>query len=362
LSFSHLQSIIIKYQGVFRKGGHMVTIYDVAIACGCSSSTVSKALNNYPDVSARTKDKVLKKAKEMGFVPNLQARALSTNKTWNIGVLFEDKSNSGLTHYFFSQVLQGVKEQAEEMGYDITFISKNLGGVDMTYLEHCNRRKIDGVVIACIEFEDPQVQELMASEIPVVAIDYQAKNISSIMSDNVTGLYEIMKYLIGLGHQDIVYVYGHEVYVTEERIRGFKKALENAGIPFREDMLIASKYSKRQENIEAVEEILSRSTLPTAVIFPDDCSAIWGINALRDNGIKVPEDISVAGFDGVEIGEMVFPRLTTIKQDTSRIGKEASLKCVQMLESKSNHTTKITVGVELIEGGTCTLPRKTREI
>jgi DNA-binding LacI/PurR family transcriptional regulator len=127
-------------------------------------------------------------------------------------------------------------------------------------------------------------------------------------------------------------------------------------------MLIASKYSKRQENIEAVEEILSRSTLPTAVIFPDDCSAIWGINALRDNGIKVPEDISVAGFDGVEIGEMVFPRLTTIKQDTSRIGKEASLKCVQMLESKSNHTTKITVGVELIEGGTCTLPRKTREI
>ena len=105
----------------------MVTIYDVAIACGCSSSTVSKALNNYPDVSARTKDKVLKKAKEMGFVPNLQARALSTNKTWNIGVLFEDKSHSGLTHYFFSQVLQGVKEQAEEMGYDIRSEERRVG-------------------------------------------------------------------------------------------------------------------------------------------------------------------------------------------------------------------------------------------
>jgi len=335
----------------------MVTIYDIANACGCSSATVSKALNNYPDVSAKTKERILKKAKELGFVPNSQARALSTNKTWNIGVLFEDKSHSGLTHYFFSQVLQGVKEQAEEKGYDITFISKNLGGGEMSYLEHCNNRKIDGLVIACIEFEDPQVQELMNSDISVVAIDYFNKNISSIMSDNVRGLYDLTKYLISLGHREIVYVYGHEVFVTEERIRGFKKALKEEGIPFHKDMLIRSRYGEKKENVEAVEELLKREKMPTAVLFPDDYSAIWGINTLRANGVRVPEDVSVAGFDGVEIGEMVSPRLTTIKQNTSRLGKEASLKCIQMLESKSNDNTQITVGVELIEGGTC-LPYK----
>lgn len=330
----------------------MITIYDLAKACGCSISTVSKALNNYPDVSLKTKERIMKKAKELGFVPNLQARALSTNKTWNIGVLFEDKSHSGLTHYFFSQVLQGVKEQAEEKGYDITFISKNLGGVDMSYLEHCNRRKIDGVVIACIDFTDRQVQELMDSDLPVVAIDYLSPNVSSIMSDNVTGVYELTKYLISLGHRDIVYVYGHEVFVTDERIRGFKKALEDHGIPFHPDMLVKSAYSERQENIEAVETIIARGHLPSAILFPDDCSAIWGINALRANGIRVPEDVSVAGFDGVEIGEMIYPRLTTIRQNTSRLGKEAALKCIQMLESSAHNNTRITVGVELIEGGT----------
>ncbi len=338
----------------------MVTIYDLANACGCSISTVSKALNNYPDVSAKTKERILKKAKELGFVPNLQARALSTNKTWNIGVLFEDKSNSGLTHYFFSQVLQGVKEQAEEKGYDITFISKNLGDDETSYLEHCKRRKIDGVVIACIEFDNPQVKELMESDLSVVAIDYYSKGISSIMSDNVRGLYELTNYLIALGHTEIVYVYGHAVHVTEERIRGFKKALERSEIPFREDMLIESRYSTRVENEEAVELILKRKTLPTAAIFPDDYSAIWGINGFRSRGIKVPEDISVAGFDGIEIGEMIYPRLTTIKQNPLRLGKEASLKCIQMIESKSSEISRITIGVELIQGGTSTGPRKVR--
>ena len=105
----------------------MVTIYDLAKACGCSSATVSKALNNYSDVNVNTKERILKMAKEMGFTPSSQARALSTKKTWNIGVLFEDENNSGLTHYYFSRVLQAVKEQVEEKGYDLTFISKNFG-------------------------------------------------------------------------------------------------------------------------------------------------------------------------------------------------------------------------------------------
>jgi len=335
----------------------MVTIYDVANSCGCSSSTVSKALNNYPDININTKERIIKKAKEMGFVPNLQARSLSMNKTWNIGVLFEDQSHSGLTHYFFSQILQAVKEQAEEKGYDITFIAKNLGGVEMTYLEHCNRRKIDGVVIACIDFEDPQVKELMASDIPVVAIDYYTENISAIMSDNVKGLYDLTKYLISLGHRDIVYVTGHEVHVTEERIRGFRKALEEAGIPFSENRLIQSMYCEKDRNIDAVQVILEREVLPSAVIFPDDYSAIWGINALRSSGVKIPEEVSVAGFDGVEIGEMIYPRLTTVKQNTARLGKEASLKCIQMLESKANDNSRIMIDVELIKGGTCQPPK-----
>lgn len=337
----------------------MVTIYDLAKACGCSSATVSKALNNYTDVNINTREKIQKMAKEMGYTPSSQARALSTKKTWTIGVLFEDENNSGLTHYYFSRVLQAVKEQVEEKGYDLTFISKNLGGDHMTYLEHCRWRNTEGVIIACIDFKDPQVIELIESEMPVVTIDYVADNLNAIMSDNFAGLYELTSHLISLGHKDIIYAYGHPSYVTSERIYGFKRALEDAGIELDENNLIESRYDDKARNIQVINKIMERDSLPSAIIFPDDYSAVWGIKTLREMGLRIPEDISIAGFDGLEIGEMINPRLTTMMQNTRRIGNEAALKCIQMLESKSHDTTRVICGISLIEGGTCAAPRQT---
>lgn len=337
----------------------MVTIYDLAKACGCSSATVSKALNNYTDVNINTREKIQKMAKEMGYTPSSQARALSTKKTWTIGVLFEDENNSGLTHYYFSRVLQAVKEQVEEKGYDLTFISKNLGGDHMTYLEHCRWRNTEGVIIACIDFKDPQVIELIESEMPVVTIDYVAENLNAIMSDNFAGLYELTSHLISLGHKDIIYAYGHPSYVTSERIYGFKRALEDAGIELDENNLIESRYDDKARNIQVINKIMERDSLPSAIIFPDDYSAVWGIKTLREMGLRIPEDISIAGFDGLEIGEMINPRLTTMMQNTRRIGNEAALKCIQMLESKSHDTTRVICGISLIEGGTCAAPRQT---
>lgn len=338
----------------------MVTIYDLAKACGCSSATVSKALNNYTDVNLKTRERIQKMAKEMGYTPSSQARALSTKKTWTIGVLFEDENNSGLTHYYFSRVLQAVKEQVEEKGYDLTFISKNLGGDHMTYLEHCRWRNTEGVIIACIDFKDPQVLELIESEMPVVTIDYVAENLNAIMSDNFAGLYELTSHLISLGHKDIVYAYGHPSYVTSERIYGFKRAMEDAGIALSDSSLIESRYDDKTRNIQLINKLMESGQLPTAIIFPDDYSAVWGIKTLREMGLRVPEDISVAGFDGLEIGEMIHPRLTTMMQNTRRIGNEAALKCIQMLESKSQDTTRVICGISLIEGGTCAPPRQTQ--
>ncbi|MCK8061291.1 MULTISPECIES: LacI family DNA-binding transcriptional regulator [unclassified Fusibacter] len=336
----------------------MITIYDIAKACDCSSATVSKALNNYPDININTKERILEKAREMGFTPNSHARALSTKKTWNIGVLFEDESHSGLTHYYFSNILQAVKEQAEEKGYDITFISKNLGDVEMSYLKHCRRRKTDGVVITCIQFDNKQVQELMVSEIPVVLIDHISEFASSIVSDNFAGVYDLTSYLISLGHKDIAYIYGHESYVTTERIRGFKKAMVDADLDIPKSNFIKSNYHDKEATIQAVEMIVKSGNMPTAVIFPDDYCAVWAINTFRSLGVCIPEDISVAGFDGLEIGEMVDPRLTTMKQNTVQLGKQAALKCIDIVESKTETVTQLSVGLDLIKGGTCQEPRK----
>ena len=149
----------------------MPSLKDLAKECGVSVATVSKALNDQPDIAAATRERIRAAARRMGYLPNAAARALKTNRTYNLGVLFVDERQSGLTHEYFSAVLDSFKVEAEKRGYDITFINHNISGRSMTYLEHCHYRSVDGVVIACVNFYDPQVVELVNSDVPVVTID-----------------------------------------------------------------------------------------------------------------------------------------------------------------------------------------------
>ena len=136
-----------------------VTIKDVSAKCGLSISTVSKAFNNYADISLETRELVQRTAREIGYYPNAIARTLKTNRSYNLGVLFQEKRGTGLTHSFFASVLDAFKSAGEKRGYDITFINHNISGKSMSYLEHCHYRGVDGVVIACVNFYDPQVVE-----------------------------------------------------------------------------------------------------------------------------------------------------------------------------------------------------------
>ena len=149
----------------------MSSLKDLAQECGVSVATVSKALNGQSDISEATRTRVREAARRMGYVPNMAARSMKTNRTYNIGVLFVDERQSGLAHEYFSAVLDSFKVRVEQLGYDITFINRNLGGKTMTYLEHCHYRGVDGAVIACVDFTDPQVVELVNSDVPVVTID-----------------------------------------------------------------------------------------------------------------------------------------------------------------------------------------------
>ena len=149
----------------------MPSLKDLAKECGVSVATVSKALNDQPDIAQATRERIHAAARRMGYLPNAAARALKTNRTYNLGVLFVDEKQSGLTHEYFSAVLDSFKVEAEKRGYDITFINHNISGRSMSYLEHCHYRGVDGVVIACVNFYDPQVVELVNGDVPVVTID-----------------------------------------------------------------------------------------------------------------------------------------------------------------------------------------------
>lgn len=149
----------------------MTTIYDIARKVGCASSTVSKALNNSKEVSDKRKAEILAVAKELGYVPNSSARRLATKNSWSIGILFSEDLNIGLEHHFFSGILQAFKTYVEDLGYEVTFVSKKVGTQELTYLEWCKYKDIDGILIVTVDVNDENLNELRQSGIPIVSVD-----------------------------------------------------------------------------------------------------------------------------------------------------------------------------------------------
>lgn len=327
----------------------MVTIYDIAKKMGYAPATVSKALNNKLDISEKTRAKIQQCAKEMGYSPNSQAVALSTKKTWNIGVLSVDIQHSGLTHYMFSRVLDSIKNEAESHGYDITFISENIGGRETSYLEHAKYRRCDGVIIACIDFDKSPVEELVNGNIPVVVIDHDFVNCSSVSSDNADGMRKIVYYLKAQDYHDLVYFHGEECDVTVQRRAAFIEACNDFADIGTYEIIAGTYYSRTDAYNKTNVYFQSAKQIPSAIIYSDDYSAIGGMQCIRDLGYKIPDDIVVIGYDGIELGELITPSLTTVRQDTKRMGQLAVSILIREIEDEDIEKEKAIVPVKLIE-------------
>ncbi|MBQ9157472.1 MAG: LacI family DNA-binding transcriptional regulator [Eubacterium sp.] len=312
----------------------MVTIKDISRRCGVSPATVSKALNGYGDISAETMELVRRTAREMHYLPNAAARQLKTNSSHNIGVVFVDETMSGLTHEYFSTILNSVKEEAEGKGYDITFLSQSLGERKMSFLEHCRYRKCDGVVIASVNFESDSVLELIRSEVPVITIDYSYDNTSSVVSDNVEGAYGLTSYLIEMGHRKIAFIHGEPTSVTQKRLQGFHRALEEHGIDVPAEYVREGRYHDPESGRRDTGVLLNLSDPPTAIMFPDDYTYLGGLAEFEKRHLSVPEDISVVGYDGIHLSRVLRPQLTTWYQDAEAIGRDSVLKLIECIEHR----------------------------
>ena len=307
----------------------MVTIKDISKKCGVSPATVSKALNGYDDISPETVELVLQTAKELNYTPNAAARLLKTNRSHNIGVLFIDDSMSGLTHEYFSHILNSVKEEAEANGYDITFISNNIGKQKTSFLQHCRYRNCDGVVIANVDFQNEEVLELVKSEVPVVTIDYSFNNASSVNSDNLEGSYALTSYMLDHGHTKVAFIHGEHTLVTQKRISGYKAAMKDRGLE------------------------LDLPDPPTAILYPDDYAFMGGQAEILERGLNIPGDISVCGYDGVNLAKILDPKLTTWEQDTDQLGRIAVDKLIDRIENPSTAIPEyVTIKGKLFEGET----------
>lgn len=311
----------------------MASMKDISKVCGVSIATVSKALNNHKDIGEETKAQVKQVAKELGYFPNSSARALKTNRTYNIGVLFVDEARSGLTHDYFANVLDSFKSTVESKGYDITFIngSKN-GRSRMTYLEHCRYRGFDGVIAACVNFYDPEVEELVRGDIPVVTVDHLFHNRIAILSDNVKGMRDLFTYMYRQGHRKIAYIHGADSAVTRSRLSSFYKTAEELGVYIPDEYVGEAAYRDTMRAGIVTEQMLDLKNPPTCILYPDDFSCFGGINMIKERGLRIPEDISVAGYDGIRVGRHIEPQLTTLKQDTNRIGMLAGECLIDLIE------------------------------
>lgn len=277
----------------------------------------------------------------MGYYPNSAARALKTKRSYNIGILFVDGTNSGITHDFFSQLLEVFKEAVEKKGYDISFVNRYIGEQKMSYLEHCKYRAFDGVLIACVDFNKPQVLELVESDIPTVTIDHIYPNHVSIMSDNKQGMEDLLAYITGKGHERIAYIYGQDCTVTQNRLDAFCDFMKKKNLPIHEDYMMQGTYNDVEKAARLTKQLMELPNPPTCIVYSDDVACIGGMSKLSEMGYSIPKDVSVAGYDGVKVSRIVYPKLTTIRQDVDGMGKEAARKMIEMIEGKCERKEEI---------------------
>ncbi len=327
----------------------MVSMKDIAKRCGVSVATVSKALNGHSDIGEETRNRICAVADEMGYLTNSAARALKTNRTYNLGVLFVDERRSGLAHEYFSSVLESFKVEAENHGYDITFINHNVGGRPTSYLQHCRYRGVDGVVIACVDFNDPRVRELVDSAIPLVTIDHVFNNRLAVVSDNVGGVEALVKHVYSKGHRKIAFLHGERTTVTENRLTGFYRACEELGLQIPEGYVRECIYHDPDCTARVTRELLALPDRPSCILFPDDYSYIGGLNVLNEAGLRVPEDISAVGYDGIHLARVL--KLTTYSQDTKALGTTAAAQLIRLIEHpKTTLTDRVMIPGALLEG------------
>ena len=332
----------------------MVSLKDIASRCGVSVATVSKALNDQNDIGQETKERIRQAAKEMGYVPNAAAKSMKTNRTHNIGVLFVDEANSGLRHDFFANVLDSFKRNVEKAGYDITFISNDRSRPGRTtYLEHARYRRFDGVVIACVRFDDPEVIELVHSNIPVVTIDHIYNDTTTIISDNVHGMETLVDYVVANGHRKIAFIHGVDSSVTKARVITFNRKMEEYGIRVPDEYIMETPYRDTHGAYERTLELLELEDRPTCIFYPDDYASYGGMRAISEKGLKVPDDVSIIGFDGIRVARHIRPRLTTYRQNTEELGAKAAESLISLIEHpKTTLVSQVVVKGILLEGDT----------
>ncbi|MTI59681.1 MAG: LacI family transcriptional regulator [Firmicutes bacterium] len=332
----------------------VATINDIAKLAKVSKSTVSRVINNYPDVNDETRQKIIKIMQKNNYWPKTVARSLSTNKSYTIGLFVPTNMNN----FFFREVIQGIEYTLGELGYDLLYFThqKNVKyyidtGIKFNFVEKSIDKHVDGLIMLGFNTSNmDRFKDLVESNIPTVFIDIkiESENSTYVTSDNFRGARKAISYLYEIGHRDIGILLGHpEVQPSQERYKGCVKAFEELGLSLNQDWIYRVEYLHK-EGYQALQEILAMKKQPTA-IFAEDMIAIGAIRAIRDAGLSIPGDFSIIGFDNIELS--YHYDLTTVNQDQYEMGAAASRILVKIIND--GDVNPAILPVEVIVRGSC---------
>jgi DNA-binding LacI/PurR family transcriptional regulator len=320
-----------------------VTIVDIARICGVGVTTVSRAINNHPDINQETKEMIMKVIKQYNYVPNNSARNLKRSASQTIAVLAK-----GIANPFFSRIIQLINQEIEKKRYSfhLQHVEHEQDEIEVA-IELIKEKRLKGIVFLGGLFSHSQ-EKLTQLNVPFVLStigitdDFERDSHSFVAVDDAMESFKMVDYLCGIGHRDIAIIASPgDQSIGDLRLQGYKQALEKHHIPYREELVREMKEDVEKYSMAngyaVTKELLESGWSFTAVYAISDVLAIGACRALLEAGIRVPDDCSVAGFDGLDISYYYNPSISTIKQPVDDIARETIRILFQMIEKKITH-------------------------
>jgi len=329
-----------------------VTISDVARTAGLSIATVSRVLSGYEFVSEATRKRVMEAVEQLGYVANLPARRLAGGRSRTIGLLVPNLDNG-----YVGTITLGIDKVLSRINCDLVLYASHHQPSKETYYVHTIVNGItEGLLLIAPQYTNTYLDMLRAHDFPYVFIDQSepTENSSIVEAENYQGAYEATRYLCNLGHRRIAFIMGAlNVQSARERLRGYTAALIDCNIPLQQNLILEGNY-QQQGGYEAAKHVLNNvDPPPTAIFASNDISAFGAMDAVREHGLSIPDQISIIGFDDVPQASLVYPKLTTVRQPLEQMGQIAAETLMERIKDKGCPPQRITLATQLILRDTC---------
>lgn len=335
----------------------MPTLKDIAEKAGVAPSTVSRVINDNPRISDKTKRKVKRIMKELGYHPNLNARNLVKQRSHNMGILIPNSADEAFSDPFFAEILRGIGGTAQSEGFNLLLLTGESEDDELnTVLNAVKSKQIDGLLVLRSKKDDKLIKELKNISFPLVIVGRpeNEEEYFWVNNDNIKSAQNAVDYLIKMGHRKIAAIIGNQNFtINQDRLEGYLNSLKNHGLKIDADFIYELKLFDHDSIFKTAARILKRKSGPTAIFTVSDSVAYSIVQAADKLGKKVPQDLSVVGFNNNPMSKFLNPPLTTVDINIKLLGKKAAELLTGVINNRFKDYQHIIVPSEIIKRNSC---------